>query len=406
MTQPSSRREFLLHSGALAALPLVSGLPLPRPAQERRAQPLLVVVYLRGGADFLNMVAPVEDKRYRELRPTIALSLEDGAVPLDDGFALHPALAPLWKARQFAPVICTGSPHDTRSHFTAQDFMERAAPGMPSVTTGWLNRYLAASARKDQSEFRAVALQTLLPRSLRGDYAALAVAPSRDQRAGEATLDEFEGLYGKGGEMEERRDEELDVVSSGRTTIHTLRRFNEIVAGAQPAEEAGYPRSGFASQLRTIAAVAKADCGLEVAAVDYNGWDHHINQGGLEGAQARMLADYAASLTAFCRDLGPRLEHTLVLTMTEFGRTVRENGNSGSDHGRGSGMFLVGGGVRGGRIHGKWKGLADKELEDGRDLPVTTDFRDVLAASLDGTFGFAAPKDFFPDYKPRSMALF
>ena len=408
MSSRPDRREVLRGASALAGLGLTapwSAAQEPRPA---RGSPLLVVVFLRGGADFLNIVAPVGDELYRELRPTIGLGPEDGALPLDDGFALHPALAPLeplWREKRLAPVVCAGSPHDTRSHFSAQDFMERGAPGMPQVTTGWLNRYLAASARRDASEFRAVALQPLLPRSLRGEAPALAVAPEPERAPDEGTLGEFEDLYG-GGAMEERREGEPDVIASGRVTIETLRRYRAIVEGAGDAKEARYPRSRFALALRTVAALQRAECGLEVVALDYNGWDHHIRQGGVEGQQARMLGDYAASLAAFCRDLGPRLERTLVLTMTEFGRTVRENGNGGSDHGRGAGMLLLGGRVRGGRVHGAWKGLAEKHLEEGRDLPVTTDFRDVFADCLAAHLDFDPPREFFPGHKPRATTLF
>ncbi len=406
MTTPRTRREFLAQAGALAAAPMLSALPAPVRREEGAGSPLLVVVFLRGGADFLNMLAPIGDPIYRSVRPTLALSKETGAIPLDSEFALHPALTalkPLWDAKAFAPIVCTGSPHETRSHFDAQDFMERAAPGLRDVKSGWLDRYLAATTKKDASEFRAVALQTLLPRALRGEHGALAVAPGQEKVTGEATLSEFEGLYGE--DMAGRADAG-DVAASGHATIETLRRFNAIVEKAQPAKEALYPRSGFARRLSTLAALARADCGLEVAALDYTGWDHHIDQGAVEGDHARRLADYAESLAAFCRDLGERLDRTLIVTMTEFGRTVRENGNNGSDHGRGAGTFLVGGGVRGGRVHGKWRGLADKVLVDARDLPVTTDFRDVFAASLDALFGFDPPKDFFPEYKPRSTTLF
>jgi len=401
----SDRRELLVRTGALAATAL-----LPRTALATRSEgsPLLVAVYLRGGADFLNIVAPIEDEIYRSVRPTIGLDADAGAVPLVDGFALHPGLRPLepvWRSGELAPIVCTGSPDGTRSHFDAQDFMERAAPSMRNITTGWLNRFLTSTQGKNTSEFRAVAPQTLLPRSLRGEAPALAVAPGQWRSTSDATLGEFEELYQQGGGMERRADEP-DVVDTGHATIETLRRFNEILQDVGELDDARFPDTAFGNRMRSIAALARADCGLEVAAVDYPGWDHHINQGGADGLQAAMLADYAESLAAFWRSLGPRTAKTLVLTMTEFGRTVRENGNGGSDHGRGSGMLLMGGGVRGGKVHGKWRGLEDKELIDGRDLPITTDFRDVFATALEALFGFSAPKDFFPAYKPHSLPLF
>ncbi|MFQ5749896.1 MAG: DUF1501 domain-containing protein, partial [Planctomycetota bacterium] len=208
--------------------------------------------------------------------------------------------------------------------------------------------------------------------------------------------------------MKPRKEEPgEEVVESGQLTIETLRRFQEIMdRGKETVASAGYPASPFGKRMQAIARVIRADAGLEVAAVDYDGWDHHVQEGGLDGRQAAMLSDLAASLAAFARDLQDRMDDVLVLTMTEFGRTVRENGNRGTDHGRGGGMFLIGGGVQGGKVHGAWRGLSDNVLVEGRDLPVTTDFRDVFAACLRRQFDFKAPKDFFPGYRPKSLRLF
>ncbi len=426
MSNATTRRDFLRTAGALAAAApaasaglLAAPLRAAAPAAAAKTPPAVVAVFLRGGADWLNMVVPWKDKDYIAGRPTIRLGEAEGVVPLDSKFALHPALAPLaplYQAKLLAPVINAGSPHGTRSHFDAQDFMERGAPGLRHITSGWLSRYLAETATKDSSEFRALAMKEVLPRSLRGDFPALAVPSSMDRKKGAKTLGRFEEFYGDGMpgmEDEEEpmkgRDEELakgeEVVHAGRMTIDTLRRYQDIVAAAG-RDLRGYPESRFGRAMRTIASVLKADAGLEVAAIDYPGWDHHINQGGVEGRQQQMLADYAATMAAFAADLGARMDTTLAVTMTEFGRTVKENGNNGSDHGRGAGMFLLGGGVKGGKIHGDWRGLKPEALADGRDLPVTTDFRDVLASSLDGVFGFRAPKNFFPDYKPKRTKLF
>lgn len=421
MNAATTRRDFLLQAGALAAGAASPGLlAVPRrPSAARKPAPALLAVYLRGGADWLNMVVPWRDSAYLEARPTIRVGEAEGVLPLDREFALHPALAPLlplYAAGQLAPVVCVGSPHGTRSHFDAQDFMERAAPGLRHITTGWLNRYLSATARPGGSEFRALAIKETLPRSLRGDFPALAVPATLDQKKGLDTLGRFEEFYGDagaanagGGEnaMDEREPAAGDeVVESGRMTIDTLRRFAEITAAARGKERGSYPSGRFGESLRLLATVIEADAGLEVAAVDYPGWDHHLGQGGVEGTHQRMLAELAAGLAAFAADLGDRLASTLVIVMTEFGRTVRENGNQGSDHGRAGGMFLLGGGVKGGKVHGDWRGLENEVLADGRDLPVTTDFRDVMASALDGVFGFRAPKDFFPDYRPGKIALF
>lgn len=406
----TTRRSFLAGAGALLAAPALAAQTRSRErASSAGSAPLLVTVFLRGGADFLNVVVPHRDATYRQVRPTLALGEADGLIALDGDFALHPALAPLapaWEAGELAPVVCVGSPDGTRSHFDSQDFMERAAPGMRNVTTGWLDRYLTATRKPDDSELRAMALQTLLPRSLRGDYPALALPPGLGRKLDADTLEEFESLYGENGGMEARPDEAGEVLASGRATIETLRRVRAILGPPKRGGEDGWPNSPFARSLRALAGLALAGCGLEVAAVDYPGWDHHVRQGAADGRQAQMLGDLAASIAAFRAALGEHAGRTLVLVMSEFGRTVAENGNNGTDHGRGGGMLLVGGGVRGKRVHGRWKGLETKDLIEGRDLPVTTDFRDVMAATLDGLFGFEAPKGFFPDYKPGSIALF
>ncbi len=452
----TTRRDFLLSTGAaglgagLAAHPALRALTPSAPKKPRT----LVSIYLRGGADWLNMIIPYRDSRYLAARPTLALTPEDGVVELTDGFGLHPALAPLgpwFEKKTWAPVLDVGSPHPTRSHFDAMDFMEYAAPGLRTIRDGWLNRFLQAQAEKrrggdNDSEFRALAMQDLLPRSLRGRYPVLAVPLSLSRRQADVTLRRFEEFYGDGltdnmrqrlkeklgqaegaesgdpGEMpagmdaseaerrfeeELRRREEQDrVLQSGRQTIATLRRFQEILDTTANSPDAVYPNTRFGGQMKKIAQVIRADAGLEICGVDYNGWDHHAGQGALDGRHAVMLDDFARSMDAFLTDLEDRLENLLVIVMTEFGRTVKENGNSGTDHGRGGGMFLFGGGVRGGDILGEWRGLDPAVLADGRDLPVAVDFRDVMAATLEHAFDFDLPKDFFPDYKPKRVRLF
>jgi uncharacterized protein (DUF1501 family) len=411
---PLTRRDFLRRAGALGVSFGLAGPALAAAARGAKGSPALVAVYLRGGADWLNMVVPWKDDDYQSVRPTIRLTEDESLARLDSEFALHPALAPLaplYEAKQLAPVVATGSPHGTRSHFDAQDFMERAAPGLRNVTTGWLSRFLAETAEAGGSEFRALAMKETLPRSLRGDFPALAVPSSMDRAKGQQTLGRFEEFYGDGMSAmdeamsgEEGRNGE-EVVEAGRMTIDTLRRYQEIVSRAGRGDR-GYPSGRFGQAMKTVATVLKAGAGLEVAAVDYPGWDHHINQGATDGRQHEMLTEYAEAMAAFAADLGEALDTVAVVTMTEFGRTVKENGNNGTDHGRGSGMFVLGGGVKGGRVHGDWRGLKPEALADGRDLPVTTDFRDVMADCLDGVFGFRAPKEFFPGYKPERTRLF
>jgi uncharacterized protein (DUF1501 family) len=396
-----NRREFMQVTGigAGAMMPGVRHLfAQDKTVSGRNA---LVVLYLRGGQDAINVVVPYGDKKYYEIRPTIAIPAKDGddgpgVIALDSTFGLHPslkALKPLWEAKKLAPVVNAGSPHDTRSHFDAQDFMEYAAPGMRTVKNGWLNRYLKGNAPKkdNESELRAVAMQGLLPRALRGECPVLAV-PEKHVLNNDKVMENFEGMYGG------RPDD--PVVEAGKDTIETLKKYKEITEKKSKDRRSAYPNGRFGQKLQDVASLIHAGAGLEVAAIDYGGWDHHANEGGNEGQLANMLTDVGGSLAAFANDLGSLLDSTLVLVMTEFGRTCRENGNTGTDHGHGGVMFLLGGAVKGGKVHGRWSGLEEKDLYQARDLPVTTDFRDVFAEVLRSHMKWDPSKDFFPGYKP------
>lgn len=425
------RRDFLRIAGAGTAASLVANQARadgPQAAGKKAEAPgarspsTLVAVYLRGGQDTLNTIVPYGEKRYYELRPTIAVpppgSDPEAALKLDGMFGFHPALQallPWWEKGRLAAIVNVGSPHPTRSHFDAQDFMEYAAPGMRTVTQGWLNRYLAltqeAARRKEKEKgfvLRAVAMQNLLPRALRGACPALAVPDGRILQS-EDVLDTFESLYAESGpespapKMDARREEDV-VLSVGRQTLETLRRYKEAIRRPRPAGGRASGYSGwFGAKLRDIAAVIHADVGLEVACVDFGGWDHHTAEGSTDGVLARMLKELGGNLAAFAEDLGDRLAQTLVLVMTEFGRNTDENGNRGTDHGRGGAMWLLGGNVKGGKVHGDWRGLDPKVLADGRDLPVATDFRDVFAAVLRHHLGCEPPRGFFPDYTPKPV---
>ncbi|MSR75255.1 MAG: DUF1501 domain-containing protein [Planctomycetes bacterium] len=423
----SQRRDFLAASaGLLLATPLLSGLSgvrtlfaEPRAGLRPIAEtPSLVVVYLRGGADPLNIIVPYADKTYYAVRPEISVQAETtaeeaGAIPLDNKVGLHPAMAalkPFWDKKQLAPILGTGSPHPTRSHFDAQDFMEYGAPGDRLMKNGWLNRFLRETSAQNNNPLRALAMQGLLPRSLRGKQPVLAV-PQLKRNDSEGLLDLFDDVYRNSGAMEtegamnmggESRGRE-EAVEVGRHTIETLRHFWDVIdkepEGGQ--QDALYGRGGFAQRLRMIARVIKNNAGLQVAALDYGGWDMHQGEGAVDGSMQRNLKELCDAIGAFATDLGPALARTNVLVMTEFGRTVAENGNRGTDHGRGSCMLLLGGGVEGGRVFGDYGSLESRNLEDGRDLRVSIDFRQVFAELLKGTFGFDAPKDFFPLYTPN-----
>lgn len=410
-----SRRRFLGTLGVAGSGMAAASLGLPGlshrlfAAPSRRASTrTLVAIYLRGGADALNIVAPYADPLYEKVRPEISLAAADGdgekgVVALDERFGLHPALAPLKKhfdRKVFAPIVCVGSPHPTRSHFDAQDFMEYAAPGLRTMKDGWLNRYLAATATQSQAgALRAVAMQKLLPRALRGSAPALAVEEGARSGDVKDVLDAFDDLYGADEKMMGERDESDGAVQVGRETIETLRRLQKILdTKPEGGREVKYPPGGVSAKLSRIAHIIKANAGLEVACFDQGGYDHHINEGADQGALARLLSDLGGGLSAFADDLGDRLADVLVIVMTEFGRTVRENGNRGTDHGHGGCMLVLGGRVNGGRVLGDWKGLDDKNLYEGRDLPATTDFRTVFDEALAGHMGLAVPKDFFPKF--------
>jgi uncharacterized protein (DUF1501 family) len=422
------RRRLLAWAGGGALV-----LALPRAgrravafAEPTGTKPCLVVLFLRGGADPLHALVPYGDPRYAELRPTISIGAEagedgPGVVRLDKTFGLHPAMAPLerwWREGKVAAVLQAGSPHGTRSHFDAQDFMEYAAPGVRTIRDGWLNRFLAATsppsaakapaAAPGEAEMRALALQPLLPRSLRGTYPVVAV-PDRDVLENEALLDLFDGVYGnrrrgeEGDPMSGARAGDDPVLETGQRTVGVLRRLRRYLEGAGAVAAAGYPKTALGMRMRAVARLVKTGAGLEVAAIDVPGWDHHVNQGDAEGSYARLVGDVASSVSALLDDVGPAAATTMVLVMSEFGRTVAENGNNGTDHGHGGYALLCGGKVKGGRIHGEWDGLSEKSLYEGRDLRVTTDFRDLMADVLRNHLGFDPPKGFFPGHEPKKV---
>jgi uncharacterized protein (DUF1501 family) len=395
-------RRILLKNGALGLVSL--GLApsfLARTvygAPSRRAK-RLIAVFQRGAADGLNMVVPFGDKDYARARPTIAIAApavgQEGALDLDGFFGLNPRLAPLkdlWHRRELAIVHACGSPDSTRSHFDAQDYMESATPGMKSTTDGWLNRYLQARHAENETTFRAVALTPQLPRTLQGTAPALAM---RD-------ITRF-GIHAEtlGVSFEQQYQAAADRVlnGTGREAFEAMKMMKNADPGRyRPENGATYPASAFGQALRQIAQLAKADVGLEVAFAEVGGWDTHVNQGSTQGQLAGRLDDFSRSIAALVLDLGDRMADTVVLTMSEFGRAVAENGNRGTDHGHGNAMFVIGGGARGGRVYGKWPGLSRDQRYDGRDLAVTTDFRDVFGEIVDRHLGVPDLKPIFPGY--------
>jgi len=360
----------------------------------------LIAIFQRGAVDGLSLVVPFGDPAYYGARPSIAIpqptDSENGARDLDGFFGLHPRLAslsPLWASRQLAIVHACGSPDNTRSHFDAQDFMETATPGIKSTGDGWLNRYLQAKAAA--SPFRAVALTQQLPRMLHGKAAALAL-PRLEQFAVRGPASEqFERAYSQASDTV--------MNGTGREAFDAIKLLREAdPLRYAPENGADYPRSPFGQALKQIAQLTKADLGLEVAFADVGGWDTHVNQGAAVGQLATRVDDFGRSIAALVTDLGDRMADTVVLTMSEFGRAVNENGNRGTDHGHGNAMLVIGGGVRGARVYGRWPGLAVEQRHERRDLAITTDFRDVFSEIVVRHLEVADASAIFPGYDVKA----
>ena len=400
-----SRRIFLKNGGlALVSLGFAPAfLARTAAAADTARRKVLVTIFQRGAVDGLNMVVPFGEAAYYAARPSIAIArpgVRDGAVDLDGFFGLHPRLAPLkplYDARQMAVVHACGSPDGTRSHFDAQDYMETATPGVKSTQDGWLNRYLHAREHAEATPFRAVALAAQMPRSLQGLEPALAMGQIGQFgiRAGQATdmvQASFESEYAAAADTVLNR--------TGGRAFDAVRMLKAAdPAKYQPENGADYPRSGYGDALRQIAQLVKADVGLEIAFAEAGGWDTHVNQGASAGQLGARLDDFGRGIAALARDLGDRMSDVVILTMSEFGRAVAENGNRGTDHGHGNAMMIIGGQhVRGGKVYGRWPGLAREQRYDGRDLAVTTDFRSVFAEVVRGHLGVTDTRTIFPGF--------
>ena len=423
-------RRIFVKEGALALMAL--GLPpdfLLQPllagTQGLDRKKTLICIFQRGAVDGLSMVVPFGERGYYDSRRTIAIqapgSGDGSALDLDGFFGLHPALTPLeelYRRSEMAIVHAVGSPHPTRSHFDAQDFMETGTPGVKSTREGWLNRVLqdtecaecegrtlqnAAAHAADHaagqvsmatvSSLRGVSMTSALPRVMQGNHPALAIpnlsefGVHRDDEGGSA----FRRLY---------RTERGDAVSAAaEEAFEAVRALEAIDPGSyEPTGGAQYPNGDFGRSLREIAQLVKADVGVEIAFADLGGWDTHVRQGGAQGQLAGRLGQLGEGIRALYDDLGDRMEDVVILTMSEFGRTVAENGSGGTDHGHANCMLALGGSVKGGRILGDWPGLERELLYQGRDLAVTTDFRDVFSEVVSGHLGAEHLDRIFPGY--------
>jgi uncharacterized protein (DUF1501 family) len=405
-------RRVFLRNGALAVVGTAAVPSFLARAAYGSADPgthpkRLVVIFQRGAADGLNIVVPHGERAYYNMRPSINIP-RNAVLDLDGFFGLHPSLAPLqpiWNQGHLAIVHAAGSPDPTRSHFDAQDFMESGTPGVKATDDGWLNRSLRSLPEPaDKSAFRAIALGPSLPRILSGSEPAVAVNNINDfgvggrNPYGAPISNTFEAMYANS----------VDSVlhGTGQETFEAVK----MLKSADPAKYklaagADYPKGRFGDSLRQLAQLIKANLGVQVAFADIGGWDHHVNEGGTQGQIANVLREFSQSLGAFWIDLGDLADDTVVVTMSEFGRTARENGNRGTDHGHANVMFLMGGPVKGGKVYGRWPGLDQSELYEGRDLAVTTDFRRVLGEAVDRHLGNKNLVQVFPGFDSQGKFL-
>jgi uncharacterized protein (DUF1501 family) len=408
-----NRRYFIKSGGiALASFGVMASAPsfLKRAvAQSAGAtrRKTLIAIFQRGAVDGLNVVVPYGERSYYDLRPNIAIPKPDGgaeaAINLDGFFGLHPGLAafkPLWDSKRLAIVHASGSPDNTRSHFDAQNYMELATPGIKSTKDGWLNRYLQSKPDSQKSLFRAVSMTQNMPLAMQGKADTLAISNLSDFniRAGQssaAVQGGFEAMY----------DDKLvkDALhGTGTETFEAINYLKQVNPAQYKAENgANYPRTPFGNSLLQIAQLIKAGVGLEVAFAETTGlgWDTHANEGNQQGQLNNLLRQFSQAIAALYTDLGTRMDDVVILTMSEFGRTVKENGTRGTDHGHANAMFIVGNSVRGGKVYGDWPGLKSEQLYEGRDLAVTTDFRNVFGEIAQKHLGSTDLKSVFPSYE-------
>lgn len=426
-------RRALLKSGCLAVFSAtLGGLPTFIPRAALAATPkggkkkILVSIFQRGAMDGLMAVQPQNDANLVKLRSGLIVPASsagrEGLLNLDDRFGIHPAgsaLHKLYQSKQLCVVHGIGSPDNTRSHFDAQDYMETGTPGRKGTANGWLNRAVGLLGH-EATPFQSVSLTNALPRSLYGDYPSLAVGNLDEFKvqAGTAGNQSLESLYsdlgadpkakpnspsnqGDVGKMLKRKG--TDAFEA--TRIVSTSEFRNY----KPANGADYPKTNLGRSLRQVAQLIKAGVGLEIAFTEQGGWDTHVGQGTVQGTFSRQFRELSDSIAAFWTDLGDAYQDQVVLmTMTEFGRTVHQNGSNGTDHGRGSCMFVLGHNLKGGKVYGKVPELALENLEDKRDLPVTTDFRSLFTDVAEHHLGVGrgAASQLFPGYNGNTLGVF
>jgi uncharacterized protein (DUF1501 family) len=413
-----SRRAFLKAGGVAMFGIGLGGVPsfVARAASQSKIispykkSKILVCIFQRGAMDGLMAVTPFTDSYLKAARPTLFMdaSSKSSLIDLDGKFGLHPSLQSfqqLFKNKQLAVVHGMGSPNNTRSHFDAQDYMESGTPFNKGTSSGWLNRAVGLLGH-EASPFRAVSLTSSLPRSFYGDNPSVAISNLNDfaiQMKGNKTganlaAQSFEELY-------DQTSNEL-LKETGKESFDAIKMLQKTdVKNYKPSNNIVYPNSPLGNALKQITQLIKMDVGLEVAFAESGGWDTHFNQGTDKGVFARNATDLSNSITAFWADLGALQDDVTLMTMTEFGRTVKQNGTGGTDHGRASCMFIIGNDVHGGKIHGNIQPLAIENLEDGRDLKVTTDFRSIFSEVADKHLQLNDDKILFPDWKGNKIGV-
>lgn len=411
-----SRRTFLKTSGTVAGITTLIGLPawMPRLAF---AQPynnpkgdVLVSIFLRGGADALNMIIPHAEDAYYNARPQLSIPRPDASdetkvLDLDGFFGLHPSMAslhPILMSGNMKAVHATGSPHETRSHFEAMDYMERGVLGSFDVSTGWIGRHLASTTSDEDSPIRGIGWGTAIQRALSGAPSTIAMQSIIDYHLGgddQAALRMMQPLMS----LYQTDNTLYNVAQSTQEAINVVQAvgYEDYV----PKHNTTYPENNFAKALRQTAALIRADVGLESACIDLGGWDTHVNQGSIQGTQARLMQTLANGLSAFHQDMESDMNRITVIIMSEFGRRVDENGGRGTDHGHGGALFIMSNNLTPQPIYSDWPTLAPDKLDHG-DLAITTDYRDVLAELISKRLKNDAVNDVFPDYTPNMRGVF
>lgn len=415
----SSRKAFLKQTGLALFSVGIGGVPnfIARAANsEKWLRPykknkVLVFIFQRGAMDGLMAVTPFMDNFLKQARPTLFIDAaktgnDRPLIDLDGRFGLHPSMAAfenLYKEKRLAIVHGMGSPNNTRSHFDAQDYMESGTPFSKGTASGWLNRAVGLLGHEATTPFRAVSLTSAMPRSFYGDNETIAVSSLKDfsltnNAAVSFAAKSFEDLY-------DQTTASL-LGKTGKESFGAMKMLENLnLKNYSPANGSQYPVSPLGNALKQIAQLIKGDVGLEIAFAESGGWDTHFNQGNVNGVFARNVTDLSNSISAFWQDLGTLQDDVTIMTATEFGRTVKQNGTGGTDHGRGSCCFILGNDVNGGKVHGNVQPLAPENLADGRDLAVTTDFRAVFSEVADKHLNIHNDTVLFPEWKGEKIGV-